>query len=129
MCSGTNDFALYKSFYFYWQLKALSQSKFKISVQIHLFLFGVVECTIIDAILTEWKHMIKNQVYKTHAADLASGSVVKLEEKYKLITELKCKNSTKTLSRPSLRDQQVKIHGKKKISIVLTMIPGNKFIH
>ena len=39
-------------------------------------------CTIIDAIPTEWKCMIKNHVYKSHAADLPIGPVVKLEEKY-----------------------------------------------
>ena len=46
MCACPNDFAWYKSFYFYWQLRALSQSKFRISGQNHLFLFGVVECVI-----------------------------------------------------------------------------------
>ena len=46
-------------------------------------------CAIIGAILTEWKHMINNHVYKTHAADPVTGPVVKLEEKNKLITELK----------------------------------------
>ena len=45
-------------------------------------------CTIIDAIPTEWKHMIKNHVYESCVADLAIGHVVKIEEIYKLITEL-----------------------------------------
>ena len=35
---------------------------------------------------------LKNLVYKTHTADLVTGPVVKLEEKYKLIIELKCKD-------------------------------------
>ena len=56
-------------------------------------------CTIIDAIPTEWKCMIKNHVYKTHAADVVTGHVVKLEEKYNLITELKCKDFYKNFIR------------------------------
>ena len=48
-------------------------------------------CTIVDVILTEWKHMLQHHVCKTYVADLPVGPVVKLEGKYKLITKLKRK--------------------------------------
>ena len=33
-------------------------------------------CTIVDAIPTEWKCMIKNHIHKSYVADLAIGPVV-----------------------------------------------------